>query len=74
MVQATEDRERTTTPLPFRLGYSSHRLAGDWPALRAQVHTYLARIAVAPPALLHDVGCLGTGGSCVRSAADDYRS
>jgi hypothetical protein len=38
-----------------------HRLAGDWPALRAQVRAFLARFAGASQALLHYVGRLGTG-------------
>jgi transposase len=38
-----------------------HRLAGDWPALRERVRTFLDQFAAGSPDLLHYVGLLGDG-------------
>ncbi len=49
MVQATEDRDRANTPMPFRLGRSSYWRVGDslTQALMGPVLIEVARVLVA---------------------------
>ena len=51
-----------------------HRLAGDWPRLRARVSIFLGQFAAASRALLRTVGLLGTGYLARALRHHDYRS